>query len=133
MMEIIVKTDSRCVFKNITADINASIPSGFNGICHIYCCHTTAGLTINENADPDVTCDIINALNRMVPWNDIEYTHSEGNSAAHIKSSLLGVNLAVPVFNGNLVIGQWQAVYFCEFDGPRTRKILLTLLPSVIQ
>lgn len=92
------------------------------GVCFIFCPHTTAGLAINENADPSVREDIVTALNRLIPQNN-RYAHSEGNSDAHIKSSLLGPSLNIFVEGGKLSLGSWQAVYFCEGDGPRSREI----------
>ncbi|OQA91840.1 MAG: hypothetical protein BWY26_00678 [Elusimicrobia bacterium ADurb.Bin231] len=97
------------------------------GQCFITVPHTTAGITINENADPDVVSDIIAYLDRSVPSNDTRYKHSEGNSAAHIKSSLMGTSLSVIIENGNLKLGTWQGIYFCEFDGPRKRKIWIKI------
>jgi secondary thiamine-phosphate synthase enzyme len=87
--------------------------------------HTTAGVTINENADPDVVHDMLAQLDAMVPWRQPFHRHSEGNSAAHVKASLLGSSVLVPVENGRLQLGQWQGVWFCEFDGPRHRKMLV--------
>jgi secondary thiamine-phosphate synthase enzyme len=92
--------------------------------------HTTAAVTINENADPDVPHDIINALEKTLP-RSIQYRHSEGNSPAHVKSSLVGVSELVLVENGRLVLGTWQAIFFCEFDGPRQRKVMVKFLPDV--
>ena len=92
-----------------------------DGILTVYCPHTTAGLTINENADPDVTRDI---LARLVPATG-DYRHAEGNSDAHIKASLMGFTVTVPVIEGRLALGTWQAIYFCEFDGPRRRRLLV--------
>ncbi len=86
--------------------------------------HTTAGLTINENADPDVTIDLLNSLERLVPVNG-NYRHAEGNSDAHLKASLMGFSLMVPIIDGRLALGTWQGIYFCEFDGPRQRKLLI--------
>ena len=91
------------------------------GICQVFVPHTTAGVTINENADPDVIIDMLAALNRMVP--DLPYRHREGNSPAHIKSSLLGCSVTVPMVDGNLILGTWQGIYLCEFDGPRRRTV----------
>ena len=91
------------------------------GMCFLHCPHTTAGLTINENADPDVVSDILLGLERMAP-NLREFRHSEGNSDAHIKSSLTGCGLSLLVEDGGIVLGRWQGIYFCEFDGPRTRS-----------
>ena len=94
------------------------------GICHVFVTHTTAGVTINENADPNVVRDILAELNKIIPLQD-NYTHMEGNSAAHIKSSLVGCAQTIPVENGRLVLGTWQSVFFCEFDGPRQRKVVV--------
>ncbi len=98
-----------------------------NGAVLVHNPHTTAGLTINEGADPDVRQDILAVLARMVPFRGA-YRHAEGNSDAHVKASLMGASLTVPVSEGKPVLGTWQALYFCEFDGPRQRKLLLTFL-----
>ncbi|MDA3851891.1 MAG: secondary thiamine-phosphate synthase enzyme YjbQ [Spirochaetaceae bacterium] len=92
----------------------------------VYCPHTTAGLTINENADPDVQIDMLKELNKIVPFKD-GYRHMEGNSAAHIKASLMGFSLQIPITGGRMILGTWQGIYFCEFDGPRTRKICVKI------
>lgn len=99
------------------------------GLCHIYVPHTTAAVTINENADPDVPLDIINALNRIVPHRG-SYHHSEGNADAHIKALLTGCSSTVPIEQGHLALGVWQAVFFCEYDGPRTRKVFVSFIVS---
>jgi secondary thiamine-phosphate synthase enzyme len=124
-----VKTGSRTELINITVSVQNIIHScGFkNGICQVYIPHTTAGVTINENADPDVKYDIIQTLEKIVPWNN-NYGHSEGNSAAHIKASMMGFSVTVPVENAQLALGTWQCIYFCEFDGPRTRTVIVTLI-----
>ena len=96
------------------------------GICQILIPHTTAGITVNENADPDVVTDMLAALDAMVP--KLDYRHGEGNSRAHVKSSLMGCSLVIPVENGDLVLGTWQGIYFCEFDGPRKRKVLVQVI-----
>ena len=96
------------------------------GICQVFVPHTTAGVTINENADPDVVTDMLAALNRMVP--DLPYRHGEGNSPAHVKSSLVGCSLTVPIMEGRLCLGTWQGIYFCEFDGPRTRNVWVQVI-----
>ena len=98
-----------------------------DGICHVFVPHTTAGVTINENADPDVVSDIIKGLNEIVP-SDLSYDHMEGNSPAHIKSSIIGSSVTVFVEKGNLVLGTWQGIYFCEFDGPRRRKVYVKVM-----
>ncbi len=96
------------------------------GLCNIYIPHTTCGITINENADPDVKRDMLMELDKFVPLSD-GYLHMEGNSAAHIKSSLMGFSLNIPVLDGNLLLGTWQGVYLCEFDGPRNRTVRITV------
>ena len=97
-----------------------------DGLCVVYCPHTTAGITINENADPDVVRDLIFALNQTYPDRP-EFRHSEGNSAAHLKASAVGSSATIPVRNGRLLLGTWQGVYFCEFDGPRARRFYVQI------
>jgi len=97
------------------------------GVCHIFQAHTTAGLTINENADPSVQADILMVLNRIISEKEA-YRHLEGNSPAHIKASLMGPQLTVLVSNGSLLLGAWQGVFLCEFDGPRTRKVHIKIM-----
>ena len=124
MPDLSIASRCKCEFIDITQKINELVPVDMKyGICHIFCSHTTAGLTINENADPDVKHDLLKKLDCMIPDRENYYQHCEGNSAAHLKSSLMGVSLAVPVRNGKLWLGTWQGVYFCEFDGPRNRKV----------
>jgi len=96
------------------------------GLCTIFIPHTTAAVTINEDADPDVIHDFLYELDKIVPWQD-EYRHMEGNSAAHLKSSLIGVSEQILIENGRLMLGTWQGIYFCEFDGPRTRRVLVRI------
>jgi len=98
-----------------------------NGMCFVYIPHTTCAVTINENADPDVRSDIIKHLNKIVPQ-DGNYMHAEGNSAAHIKSSMLGFSASIPVWRNALTLGTWQGIYLCEFDGPRQRKIIINVI-----
>jgi len=93
-----------------------------SGVCYIFVPHTTAGITVNENADPSVKQDILSELDKLVPWRG-DYTHLEGNAAAHIKASLLGSAEMIPVEDGDLVLGTWQGVFFAEFDGPRRREV----------
>jgi secondary thiamine-phosphate synthase enzyme len=100
-----------------------------DGLMVVFVPHTTAAVTINENADPSVQHDILTELNRLVPRTG-SYTHSEGNSAAHIQSTLLGPSQTLFIQNGRLALGTWQGVYFCEFDGPRTRKIWVKIIPQ---
>jgi secondary thiamine-phosphate synthase enzyme len=102
--------------------------AGFaSGVCMVFVPHTTAGVAINENADPGVRDDILKVLNGMVPW-EADYRHMEGNSPAHVKATLTGASEMVAVENGKLVLGRWQGIFFCEFDGPRTRKVHLRFL-----
>jgi secondary thiamine-phosphate synthase enzyme len=100
-----------------------------SGLCIIYVPHTTAGVTINENADPDVCKDILMGLGKIVPLN-WQYSHGEGNSDAHLKASIVGSSVVVPVEDGKLLLGTWQGIYFCEFDGPRTRRVLYQFIPA---
>ena len=100
-----------------------------NGLCVVYCPHTTAGITINENADPDVVRDLIFALEKTYP-DRAEFRHSEGNSAAHLKASVIGSSATIIIRDGRLLLGTWQSVYFCEFDGPRTRRFYIEILEA---
>lgn len=126
MAEIRIESSSLCEMIDITRKINAEIPSSiFCGICHVYCPHTTAGITVNENADPDVKHDLLAKLDHLIPQRESYYRHSEGNSAAHIKASLTGCSQSIPIRNGHLALGTWQGVYLCEFDGPRSRTVTL--------
>lgn len=97
-----------------------------SGVATVFVPHTTAGITINENADPSVTSDIADALAKAVPW-EAQYKHSEGNAAAHTKASMMGSSVQIIVEAGRLLLGTWQAVYFCEFDGPRSRTVWITV------
>lgn len=128
---ISVKTSNRTQFLDITSQLSGFVrESGVkDGVLLAYVPHTTAGITINENADPSVTRDILMVLNRAVPVSN-EYQHAEGNSDAHIKASLMGSSVTVIVSGGRLVLGTWQGIYFCEFDGPRSRKVNLKLISS---
>ncbi len=114
------------VTKRVRAEVKASGIE--NGICLVASTHTTGGLTINENTDPNVRADILGALDHAVPANAPWYVHVEDNSHAHAKASLTGFSVTLPVQSGKLVLGTWQAIYFCEFDGPRTRKLSVTVL-----
>jgi secondary thiamine-phosphate synthase enzyme len=99
-----------------------------SGICTVFVPHTTAGITINENADPDVVSDILKEVNKIVPFED-GYSHMEGNSAAHIKASMFGFSQQIIIEGGRLVLGTWQGIYFCEFDGPRNREVYVKITP----
>jgi secondary thiamine-phosphate synthase enzyme len=129
MHTISVNTGKRLNLINITDQVQKYVrDSGVNeGVCHIFVAHTTAGLTINENADPSVQDDILMMLNKIVPDQE-SYRHAEGNSPAHVKSSLMGPNLTVIIDGGRPVLGTWQGIYLCEFDGPRTRKVHLKVM-----
>jgi len=126
MKEISLQTHSCVEMIDITAAVQKAADEEKidSGICLIYTPHTTAAVTINENADPDVPRDILAALDRSVPLN-ADYRHAEGNSAAHVKSSLVGASELVIIEKGRLVLGIWQSIFFCEFDGPRTRKVFV--------
>jgi secondary thiamine-phosphate synthase enzyme len=128
-MIISVKTDSRTQMKDITDQVRQAVTSSGmqNGLVHVCSLHTTGAVTINENADPAVPIDILNTINKIVPRDD-HYRHMEGNSAAHIKVSLFGPSEMVALENGSLVLGTWQSIFFCEFDGPRNRKVNVTIL-----
>jgi secondary thiamine-phosphate synthase enzyme len=129
MEKISIKTGSRIELVDITAKIQAAVAKSRikEGVCFIFCPHTTAGLTINENADPSVQRDILNALNRLVPAG-AGYTHSEGNADSHIKSSIFGSSLTIFIEDGQLAFGTWQGIYFCEGDGPRSREAWIKIL-----
>lgn len=128
---ISIKTRAHEQFVDITDQVQKAITEigAADGVCTIFSPHTTAGLTINEHADPAVARDIISFLHDAVPENRA-WTHAEGNSPAHVKASLLGSSVAVIVERGRLHLGTWQGIFFCEFDGPRTRKVWLTFTPS---
>ena len=123
-MILSVKTRERTELIDITSDINQLIQkSGTDqGLCMIYVPHTTAAVTINESADPSVKSDILMTLNQIIPW-EANYRHLEGNSPAHIKSTLVGSSELIAIENRRLILGTWQGIFFCEFDGPRTRKV----------
>jgi secondary thiamine-phosphate synthase enzyme len=129
LKEITISTKSHSQMIDITGTVQTVVSeTGVSGgICHVFVPHTTAGITINENADPSVVSDFLRETEKIVPWND-GYQHLEGNSAAHIKASMMGFSQAIFVQNGKLVLGTWQSIYFCEFDGPRTRKVLIKVV-----
>jgi len=127
-----VKTTSRCQLLDVTAQVGSLIGRyGIeNGAALIYVPHTTAAVTINENADPSVTADILAYTEKLIPQS-AGFRHSEGNSDAHIKSSLFGASLLVPIEGGRLALGTWQGIYFAEFDGPRNRKMYVKFLQEL--
>jgi len=126
--QINVSTRSRTELVDITSQVQGVVgESGVrDGVCHVYVPHTTAGVTINENADPSVREDILMELNKTIPLQD-NYKHLEGNAAAHIKATIVGSSETVLVEGGRLVLGTWQGLFFCEFDGPRSRRVLIKI------
>ncbi|HTZ19091.1 MAG TPA: secondary thiamine-phosphate synthase enzyme YjbQ [Dissulfurispiraceae bacterium] len=128
---ISVNSRSRTEFIDITAEVQEALgKSGAKyGACLIFVPHTTAGITINEGADPSVKRDMLRSLDRLIPL-DGDYKHAEGNSAAHIKTALVGTSVTCIVEDGRAVLGTWQSIFFCEFDGPRNRKVHLKYFPG---
>ena len=123
-----VQTGAHTELNDISSQVAKAVrDSGVQeGRCSVYIPHTTCGVTINENADPSVKKDILKELNKVIPLDD-GYSHMEGNSAAHIKSSLMGFSVTIPVSDGRMMLGTWQGVYLCEFDGPRSRKAIVSI------
>ena len=126
-----LETKSRDEFIDITARVDKVVNESKveSGLCLVYVSHTTAAVTVNENADPSVPQDIIRKLGEVIPLSD-GYDHLEGNSAAHIKSTLVGCSAVVPIESGRLYLGTWQAIFFCEFDGPRRRQFGVKIISS---
>jgi secondary thiamine-phosphate synthase enzyme len=126
-----VRTSSQTEFVDITRSVQEAVKKTgvAEGICIIFIPHTTAGVTINENADPSVVQDIIMELNKIVPFKD-QYRHMEGNSPAHIKATLVGCSQMVFVESGKLALGTWQGIFFCEFDGPRSRNVHVNVVKT---
>lgn len=129
MKALSVSTSSRSQLVDITTQLQKIVAeSGVNdGLCVLWVPHTTAAITINENADPSVARDILMELDKRIPWED-GYQHSEGNSAAHVKSTLVGCEKTLIIKDGKLALGTWQGIYFCEFDGPRKRQVWVRLI-----
>ena len=125
MKSISVKSSVREEMIDITSEVAAELPQD-DGVCVLFVQHTTCGLTVNENADPDVQSDMLGFLRRLIPQYEPNFQHFEHNSDAHIKASLLGSSVTLPFENGNLALGRWQGIYLCEFDGPRERTVLMT-------
>src|ERR1700730_10367235 len=125
-----IRTRERNEFIDITDRVRQALRRGGvrQGVCVVYCPHTTAAVTINENADPDWVRDMLAGLNRTIPQQQPGFRHAEGNSDAHIKSSLVGSSVTLLIEDGDLVLGRWQGVYFCEFDGPRTRSVRVQIM-----
>ncbi|MGD9875052.1 MAG: secondary thiamine-phosphate synthase enzyme YjbQ [Kiritimatiellia bacterium] len=126
MKEVEIQTRERTQFVDITGAVREAVEEAgaLDGVVTVFVPHTTAGITINENADPDVVRDMKSVLDRLVPWRG-DYLHGEGNTAAHVKSSLMGSSVNVIVSSGRPQLGVWQSIWFCEFDGPRSRKVLI--------
>jgi secondary thiamine-phosphate synthase enzyme len=129
MQKISVRTSKRTELIDITGQIQNIVTKSNikEGVCLVFCPHTTAGLTINENADPSVKSDIIKTLSRLIPEH-ADYAHAEGNSDSHVKSSLLGPSLSVLVEDGQLALGTWQGIFLCEADGPRSREVWVRVI-----
>ena len=127
MVRISITTSRRTELVPVTRAIQAALAAlpPWDGLLHVHSPHTTAGVTVNEQADPDVAADLEKTLATLVPWN-AGYAHAEGNSAAHVQTALMGVSALVPVKRGQLALGTWQGIFLCEFDGPRTRELWLT-------
>ena len=130
-MQISVKTNARTQMIDITSQVKQTVKeTGIrDGLVHVCSMHTTGAVTINENADPAVESDILKTINRVIPFDD-NFRHMEGNSAAHIKVSLFGPSELIPLENGSMVLGTWQGIFFCEFDGPRTRRVNVKVIPG---
>ena len=128
-MIIAVKTRERTELIDVTSEISQLVKkSGIDqGLCMVYVPHTTAAVTINESADPSVKSDMLMVLNQIVPW-EANYRHLEGNSPAHVKSTLVGPSQLIAIEKGRLVLGTWQGIFFCEFDGPRNRKLHVRIM-----
>lgn len=131
MREYSIRTDAREQMLDITSRVAEAVRDMeiVHGMAVIYSPHTTAGVTVNENADPDVARDILETLRRLVP-RDAGFQHREGNADAHVKASLMGSSASIPIADGRLVLGRWQGVYFCEFDGPRNRRFVVRVVAS---
>ena len=131
MKKFDVQTGSKEAFVDITGQVEEEVrKSGLkSGACVVYVPHTTAAVTINENADPSVRQDVLMTLRKSAP-DSLPYAHTEGNSPGHVKSSLVGASITIPVEEGQLVLGTWQGIFFCEFDGPRRRHVYVQLLPA---
>ena len=129
MEKISIKTTRRIELLDITGRVESIVTKAKtkDGVCCVFCPHTTAGLTINENADPSVRQDITNTLNKLIP-EGAHYAHSEGNADSHVKSSLFGASLSIFIEDSKLALGTWQGIYFCESDGPRSREVWVKII-----
>ena len=131
MKTFTITTSKRTQFINLDSYVSRAVQESKirDGIVCVYVPHTTAGITINENADPDVLHDLEQVLDKLIPWHG-NYQHAEGNSSAHVKASLMGSSVQIIIKDGALVLGTWQSIFFCEFDGPRSRKVFVKILTS---
>lgn len=127
MLSLSIDSHSREEMIDITTQVAAAIPAGSDGLCVLFTQHTTCGLTINENADTDVKSDMLGFLKRLIPQYEPNFRHFEHNSDAHIKSSLVGSSVTIPFESGKLLLGRWQGIYLCEFDGPRERIVIVRI------
>ncbi|SDO13040.1 secondary thiamine-phosphate synthase enzyme YjbQ [Alkalicoccus daliensis] len=125
-----VRTNARDEMIDISLQVKKTVKeSGVkNGVVYIFCAHTTAGITINENADPDVKSDMLMKFDEVYPWNHPKYQHMEGNTASHLKASTVGASQVVLIEDGKMILGTWQGIYFCEFDGPRSRNVYVKII-----
>lgn len=128
-MRLKVRSRKKSEMIDVTAEVDTALRQNglADGLCHVFVPHTTAGVLINENADPAVCQDTLAVLERLVPWQG-DYAHAEGNAAAHVKSILVGTAQLIPVREGALQLGRWQGIFFCEFDGPRSRELVVSFL-----
>jgi secondary thiamine-phosphate synthase enzyme len=131
MKTLSVKTSRRTQFVDITREVQAAVHDSKteNGMCYVYVPHTTAGIAINEHADPDVASDVEGIFDRLIPHKG-PYRHAEGNTDSHMKAILTGTSQTVFIENGKLALGTWQGIFLCEFDGPRQRKVLVKVVPD---
>jgi secondary thiamine-phosphate synthase enzyme len=127
-----IQTNQRDEMYEITSSLRAYLEEQRveDGVMYVYCPHTTAGITINENADPDVVKDMLMRLDEVYPWEHSKYRHAEGNSASHLKASTVGASQVILIQNGELLLGKWQGIYFCEFDGPRQRNYQVEIISN---
>ncbi len=125
-----IRTSQHDVMVNITHQIESQLQKSQvkEGLLVVYCTHTTAGIMVNENADPDVKHDLLVRLDEMIPWKHPKDRHAEGNTAAHLKAVFVGNSQTIPIHDGNLMLGRWQGIYFCEFDGPRERTVHIKMI-----
>ena len=127
MQKFTVSSKAREEMIDITREVEKHLPDAGEGIVVVFIQHTTCGLTVNENADPDVQTDMLGFLRRLIPQHEPHFKHGEQNSDAHIKSSLVGASATIPFEDGRLMVGRWQAIYLCEFDGPRERNVIVSV------